>query len=29
MPFKPFLEAKLVFRDNTSFNILGGLSFPL
>ena len=29
MPFKPFLEAKLVFRDNTSFNVLGGLSFPL
>jgi len=28
-PFKPFLEAKLVFRDNTSFNVLGGLSFPL
>jgi len=29
MPFKPFLEAKLVFKDNTSFNVLGGLSFPL
>ena len=29
MPFKPFLEAKLVFRDNTSFNVLGGLSVPL
>jgi hypothetical protein len=28
-PFKPFLEAKLVFSDNTSFNILGGLGFPL
>src|SRR5438445_419843 len=29
MPFKPFLEARLVCRDNTSFNVLGGLSVPL
>ena len=28
-PFKPFLEAKFVFADNTSFNVLAGLSFPL
>jgi hypothetical protein len=28
-PFKPFVEAKLVFSDNTSFNVLGGLNFPL
>lgn len=28
-PFKPFLEAKFVFADNTSFNVLGGLNFPL
>jgi hypothetical protein len=28
-PFKPFLEAKFVFANNTSFNILGGLNFPL
>lgn len=28
-PFKPFLEGKFVFADNTSFNILGGINFPL
>jgi hypothetical protein len=28
-PFKPFVEAKLVFASTTSFNVLGGLSFPL
>jgi len=28
-PFKPFLEAKFVFADNTSFNVLAGLNFPL
>jgi hypothetical protein len=28
-PFKPFLEAKLVFANNTSFNVLAGLNFPL
>jgi len=28
-PFKPFLEAKFVFANNTSFNILTGLNFPL
>jgi hypothetical protein len=28
-PFKPFLEAKLVFANNTSFSVLGGLNFPL
>ena len=28
-PFKPFLEARVVFANNTSFNVLAGLSFPL
>jgi hypothetical protein len=28
-PFKPFLEGKVVFADNTSFNVEAGLSFPL
>jgi hypothetical protein len=28
-PFKPFLEAKFVFADNTAFNVLAGLNFPL
>ena len=28
-PFRPFAEAKLVLASNTSFNILGGLAFPL
>jgi len=28
-PFKPFLEGKFVFADNTSFNVLAGLNFPL
>jgi hypothetical protein len=28
-PFKPFLEGKFVFADNTSFNIEAGLNFPL
>ena len=28
-PFKPFLEAKFVFADQTSFNIDGGINFPL
>lgn len=28
-PFKPFLEGRFVFADNTSFNLLGGLNFPL
>jgi hypothetical protein len=28
-PFKPFLEARFVFADRTSFNVLGGLNFPL
>jgi hypothetical protein len=28
-PFKPFLEAKFVFANNTSFNVLGGVNFPL
>jgi hypothetical protein len=28
-PFKPFLEAKLVIANNTSFNVLAGLNFPL
>jgi len=28
-PFKPFLEGKLVFADNTSFNVEAGLNFPL
>jgi len=28
-PFKPFLEAKVVFAGNTSFNVLAGLNFPL
>ena len=28
-PFRPFLEGKFVFANNTSFNLLGGLNFPL
>ncbi len=28
-PFRPFLEGKLVFANNTSFNLLGGINFPL
>ncbi len=28
-PFKPFLEGKFVFADNTSFNVEAGLNFPL
>lgn len=28
-PFKPFLEAKFVFANNTSFNIEAGINFPL
>jgi len=28
-PFKPFLEGKFVFADNTSFNLEAGLNFPL
>ena len=28
-PFKPFLEAKFVFADNSSFNVEAGLNFPL
>lgn len=28
-PFKPFLEAKFVFADNTSFNVEAGINFPL
>lgn len=28
-PFRPFLEGKLVFANTTSFNLLGGLNFPL
>ena len=28
-PFRPFAEAKLVFASSTSFNILGGIAFPL
>ena len=28
-PFRPFLEGKLVFASNTSFNLLGGINFPL
>ena len=28
-PFRPFAEAKLVLASNTSFNILGGIAFPL
>ncbi len=28
-PVKPFLEARFVFSGNTSFNLLGGLNFPL
>ena len=28
-PFKPFLEARFVFADRTSFNVLAGLNFPL
>jgi hypothetical protein len=28
-PVKPFLEAKFVFANNTAFNVLAGLNFPL
>jgi len=28
-PVKPFLEARFVFSDATSFNILAGINFPL
>ena len=28
-PFKPLLEARFVFADRTSFNVLAGLNFPL
>ncbi|PYP27128.1 MAG: hypothetical protein DMD55_09310 [Gemmatimonadetes bacterium] len=28
-PVKPFLEARFVFASNTSFNLLGGLNFPI
>jgi len=28
-PFKPFLEGKFVFSYTTSFNIEGGINFPL
>ncbi len=28
-PFKPFVEAKLVFSSGTSFNIQGGINFPI
>ena len=28
-PMRPFAEAKLVFASSTSFNILGGLRFPI
>ena len=28
-PFKPFLEGKFVFADNSSFNVEAGLNFPL
>ncbi len=28
-PFKPFLEAKFVFSYTTSFNVEGGINFPL
>src|SRR5207237_9122274 len=28
-PVKPFLEARFVFANRTSFNVLGGLTFPL
>lgn len=28
-PFRPFAEAKLVFASSTSFNLLGGIAFPL
>lgn len=28
-PVKPFLEGRFVFADNTSFNLLAGLNFPL
>jgi len=28
-PFKPFLEAKFVVADQTSFNVEGGINFPL
>jgi hypothetical protein len=28
-PFKPFLEGKFVFANQTSFNIEAGLNFPL
>jgi hypothetical protein len=28
-PFKPFLEAKFLFANTTSFNVLAGINFPL
>lgn len=28
-PFRPFLDARLVFADGTAFNIEGGINFPL
>jgi len=28
-PFRPFAEAKLVFASTTSFNLLGGIVFPI
>jgi len=28
-PFRPFAEAKLVFASTTSFNLLGGIAFPI
>ena len=28
-PFRPFAEAKLVLASSTSFNVLGGIVFPL
>jgi len=29
LPVKPFLEARFVFSNATSFNILGGINFPI
>lgn len=28
-PVRPFLEGRFVFADNTSFNLVAGLNFPL
>jgi len=28
-PFRPFAEAKLVIASTTSFNLLGGITFPI